>query len=127
MAVETRINETLVNDADILDAQFFGYFREIAEATLYNCLDEMGVKSFINKLHEVGYTYDEVLSDQYKFEDAIYKTIPNIVEMPAPLLLRVVLIRLCEKLGIQCDRVKRYDFTKYFNELHQMFIKRGAV
>jgi hypothetical protein len=126
MAVETRTDDTIVNDPDIMDARFFGYFREIAEVTLYNCLDEMGMVSFTDKLNAVGYTLDEILSDQYKFEDAIYKIIPNIIEMPAPLLLRVVLIRLCDKLGIACDRVKRYDFTKYLHELHDMFLQSGT-
>ena len=79
MAVETRTDDTIVNDPDIMDAKFFGYFREIAEATLYNCLDEMGMVSFNDKLNAVGYTLDEILSDQYKFEDAIYKIIPNII------------------------------------------------
>ena len=124
MVIETRTEIAHVEDADVRDAIFFGIFRDVAFATLVNCLDEVGMNSLKIKLSEVGYSLNEILGDQYKFEDAIYKVIPFVVDMPAPLLLRVVLIRLCEKLGVQCDRVKRYDFTKYFHELHQGYIKK---
>jgi hypothetical protein len=124
MAIKTPTDNSHIEDTDVRNAIFFGIFRDVAFATIVNCLDEVGLNSLKIKLYEVGYSLDEILGDQYKFEDAIYKVIPFVVDMPAPLLLRVVLIRLCEKLGVQCDRVKRYDFTKYFHELHQGYIKK---
>ena len=123
MSIETR-TDTSQETGHVLDRDtlYHKYFEASVEETLRSCLDEIGMKRFSEKIIELGFKYEEILNDPYLFQDAIYSIFPGLVEMPAPLFLRVVLINLCKILKVKCDKNKRYNFTKYYQELHNDFV-----
>ena len=123
MSIETR-TDTSQDTGQTLDRDtlYHKYFEASVEETLRSCLDEIGMKRFHDKIDELGFIYKEILEDPYLFQEAIYSIFPGLVEMPAPLFLRVVLINLCKILNVKCDKNKRYNFTMYFQELHNDFV-----
>lgn len=113
-------------EEDDRESAFDSLLQQSIEEVVTYVLGEYSWNILYSHLKRNGFDKEGFPNNLVIFQDTIYKAIGQYLT-PAPLLLRCVVGKLCEKMDVECDEEKSYHFLDYIIELKKEYVEKEVI